>query len=1063
MAERQSSSPAQAVFSSLHERVKELNCLYSIEEILSRFDLPLEDVFHRVIEAIPPGWQFPECCQVRITCGTDIYESPYYEETDFKHCADIHVQDSPAGNICISYKKPTPESDCGPFLKGEMKLLETIAERLGHFILHQRLRQIYEEMNEDRKDIPAEKTGWRVALTLLRNTDPNLLIRISRKMANYLGWRGVTEARDLLHKFSLGQDEKSPREPNIPISRASLDNFFDLTEHTFRLASANLPDEEILTRIQKWINEDKSSTAVASLENVYADLAEVLESMRRIKKLAPEGIQLARPTANSVRVALIRRFFTDQLDFINVAKKYVDLEDFYDLMERIVFPQGSHGKLGGKSAGLFLACRILRQASRHNRLIGKVTKPRTWYIPSDGMMAFVHYNNLDEVIEQKYRDLEIVRQDYPHLVQVFKHSAFPPEIIQGLSVALDDFGEVPLIVRSSSLLEDRLGSAFAGKYKSLFLANRGDKKERLAALLDAIAEVYASTFSPDPIQYRAERGLLDFYEEMGIMIQAVVGRRAGRYYFPTFAGVAFSRNEFRWSPRIRREDGLARIVPGLGTRAVDRISDDYPVLISPAQPSLRVNVSIEETIRYSPKKIDLIDLEDNKFATREVKTVLDEAGPNFPALTKVFSIYSDGILQRPMGLATDFRKADAVVTFEGLIESSPFMAQLEVILKTLETAMGVPVDIEFACDGQDLYLLQCRPQSYSREVAAMEIPAGLAEDSILFTARKFVANGAVSDINYIVYVDPENYGNLPDFHNLFAVGEAVGRLNKVLPRRQFILMGPGRWGSRGDIKLGVRVNYSDISNTAMVIEIARKKGNYVPEVSFGTHFFQDLVETGIRYLPLYPDDPGVKFNEIFFDTASNKLAELLPEYSRLASTLRVISVPEATGGRSLQVVMNADRELAMGYLTGPGSEISLRPSAYSVYNSERELSGWRERMIQALAGQCCGKSRGVRDVYLIKNEEDEAGLFDHPLKSVVNFTGNARQRRELETWLEGWNAAATEARGPSNWAGLAGQTGRLFEYEIISDEHFPDENALAAKLKIPPGSVRKVTPGERRT
>ncbi|MBK6678651.1 MAG: hypothetical protein IPG53_00820 [Ignavibacteriales bacterium] len=99
-------------------------------------------------------------------------------------------------------------------------------------------------------------------------------------------------------------------------------------------------------------------------------------------------------------------------------------------------------------------------------------------------------------------------------------------------MALDDFGDRPIIVRSSSLLEDQVGSAFSGKYKSLFLANQGSKPERLSALMDAIAEVYASTFGPDPIEYRTERGLIDFHEEMGIMIMEVVGTRVGDYFFP---------------------------------------------------------------------------------------------------------------------------------------------------------------------------------------------------------------------------------------------------------------------------------------------------------------------------------------------------------------------------------------------------------------------------------------------------------------------------------------------------------------------------------------------------
>src|SRR5512137_382372 len=657
MSNPRTPTAVNTLFSTLHERAKELSCLYRIEEILSIYDVPLEEVFRQVIEAIPPGWQYPECCQAQITYGSDVFESPEFEETPFTQCGEIRVQDTSVGRLCVSYKKPTPESDCGPFMKGEVKLIQTVAERLGHFILHQRLRGMYEQMSDDRREGGGGTRGWRIALDLLRNTNPGLLARVSRKMMNYLGWRGVTEARDLLQEFSGSRGAEALfGDANLPQNRESMDRFNKLTEETFRIASANLTDDDILDRIQRWINEDRSSSAVQNLENVYADLAEVLDSMRRIKILSPEGIQLPRSTANSVRVALIRRFFTEQLEFINVAKKYVDLEDFFDLMERIVFPPGSHGKLGGKSAGLFLASRVLKQAARRTKIIGSVKKPKTWYVTSDGLIAFTNYNNLDDVIEQKYKEIEVIRQEYPHLVQVFKNSTFPPEVVKGLSVALDDFGDCPLIVRSSSLLEDRLGTAFAGKYKSLFLANQGDKQQRLEALLDAVAEVYASIFSPDPIQYRAERGLLDFYEEMAVMIQEVVGTRVGKYFFPAYAGVAFSRNEFRWSPRIRREDGLLRLVPGLGTRAVDRVSDDYPVLVAPSRPNLRVNVSIDEVVRYSPKKIDVIDLEENTFLTKDIQDVLRDVGHDFPALTKVFSIYRDGLLQRPMGMATDMSR-----------------------------------------------------------------------------------------------------------------------------------------------------------------------------------------------------------------------------------------------------------------------------------------------------------------------------------------------------------------------------------------------------------------------
>src|SRR4030042_1230202 len=142
MNDRESSKSATALFSTLYERAKELSCLYKVEEILSNFNLSLEEVFRRVIKVIPPGWQFPEYCQVRILYGSEVYASPDFEETPHVQGADIRVHDTVLGRIFVSYRTPTPEGDCGPFIKGEVKLIQTIAERLGHFLLHQRLVQM---------------------------------------------------------------------------------------------------------------------------------------------------------------------------------------------------------------------------------------------------------------------------------------------------------------------------------------------------------------------------------------------------------------------------------------------------------------------------------------------------------------------------------------------------------------------------------------------------------------------------------------------------------------------------------------------------------------------------------------------------------------------------------------------------------------------------------------------------------------------------------------------------------------------------------------------------------
>jgi len=502
-------------------------------------------------------------------------------------------------------------------------------------------------------------------------------------------------------------------------------------------------------------------------------------------------------------------------------------------------------------------------------------------------------------------------------VQLFKHARFSPEIVTGLSMALDDFQNRPIIARSSSLGEDRQGSAFSGKYKSFFLANEGSKKTRLDALLDAISEIYASVFSPDPIEYRREHGLLDFDEEMGILLQEVVGTRVGTYYFPAFSGVALTNNEFTWSPRIAREDGLLRLVPGLGTRAVDRVGDDYPVLIAPGKPGLRANASWDEKVRYAPKKTDVIDMEDGSFTTMELSTLLEESGASYPCFRLVFSaLERDRLVPPPLVLQSPSEQ-QMIATFEGLLSQTTFVTQISTVMRLLEEEMESPVDVEFSCDGESLVILQCRTQSYARNEAPAPMPVGLANGDIVFRGHKYISNGTVPDIRYVVYVEPEKYGEIENLADLKAVGAAVGRLNQTLPHRSFILMGPGRWGSRGDIKLGVTVTYSDINNTAMLIEIARRKGGYLPDLSFGTHFFQDLVESAIRYLPLYPDEAEGFLNERLLLDAPNHLDTFAPEYARLSDVVKVVDIREATGGRLLQVAMNAELSEALGYLAEP--------------------------------------------------------------------------------------------------------------------------------------------------
>ncbi len=575
---------------SLRERAKELSCLYTVEELFNRSGLSLPDIMRGIVAAIPMGWQFPDICRATISCAGVVYHQPGFAETPWALHAEVVSQETVVGTVSVYYTEERPAADEGPFLKEERRLIEAIADRLGRRILFEKLKDVFENQPAG----PGGDPQWRVILDLLQKTDARLFTRMSRKMLNLLSSAGNEEASELLARYHLTfaiEQESSSADSNRPLRVRQETISPEVTDEIFRMAGKYLNHTDILNNIQKWIMEDRSAFLVKILEDPGASLETIGKAVERYLGITLGTEESLTPRERGYRVSLIRRLLTEDTHFIGVALKFLDLADFRGLLHRVIYPTESHGKLGGKSSGLLLASEILKKTRLPKTDLPEIKIPKTWYLTSDGILQFIQHNDLEEIVEQKYENIARVRQEYPYVVHLFKNSTMPPEIVNGLSVALDDFGESPLIVRSSSLLEDRFGTSFAGKYKSLFIANQGPKRERLHALVDAIAEVYASTFSPDPIEYRIEHGMIDFHEEMGIMIQEVVGKKVGDYYFPAIAGVAFSHNEYRWSRRLRREDGLLRMVTGLGTRAVDRLSDDYPILLSPGQPNLRVNVT----------------------------------------------------------------------------------------------------------------------------------------------------------------------------------------------------------------------------------------------------------------------------------------------------------------------------------------------------------------------------------------------------------------------------------------------------------------------------------------
>ncbi|OPY16956.1 MAG: phosphoenolpyruvate synthase [Syntrophus sp. PtaB.Bin075] len=1048
--------PGESSLEHLKERAKELDCLYQVDEILNNGRLPLSEVFERIILVLPSGFRFPELCHAEITCENHKYRSPgFVTGLQIAEGADIISEGRAVGRIEVVYIGEVPLTEDGYFLEKERKLIKTVADRIGYTIFYRHTEQMVREWRASTKE-GAEKRGsgieWMAIIELLQKTDQDTLLYVCRKMINHLCSRGISEAEQELCSLNFGSKVFfTMGETNSPSQKLPLGDLAKISEQTFSIASRNMSDSEISTRLMKWLQETKAYSLIKAVDRIDVSLGEVVEAVNRYSNTAGAINMLDFPTERWLKVSLIRRFLSDKLEFIRVAQQYLEIGDFDDIARRLIYPVGSRGTIGGKGTGMFLAGKILKRESEETPLFNAIKVPKTWYITTDEMREFLHYNNLLGLNEQRYRDLYEIRIDYPNVIQMMKNSNFPASIIKSLAMALDDFGDSPLIVRSSSLLEDQSGAAFSGKYKSLFLANQGTKKDRLEDLTNAIIEVYASIYSPDSVQYRAERGLLDYPEEMGIMIQEVVGKRIGPYYFPLYGGVAFSNNEFRWSPRIKRSDGIIRLVPGLGTRAVDRLSDDFPVMLAPGQPGLRVNTVPEEIKRYSPTKLDVINLEKNTFETVEISSFLKSYGHLIPDVHEMVSVYKEDYVVTPSTFDIDFEHDDLIVTFEGLIKNTSFVKKLNGILKTLEDKLKTPVDVEFASDGKDFYLLQCRPQSFREDGTPAAIPKDIPEKDVLFSAKRYISNGNLQDISHIVYVDPEGYDGLQQRDDLIAVGRAVSLLNTMLPKRSFILMGPGRWGSRGDIKLGVQVTYSDISNTAALIEIARMKSNSLPELSFGTHFFQDLVEANIRYLPLYPDDEGILFNESFLRRAKSVFAEILPDFRRLDDVIRVIDVADATDGKVLRVSMNADLEEAIGYFAPHSRKLSHPPGGLIPNrNIQRDTEAcfddrfwrWRSYMAQRIADRLDPARFGVKGIYLFGSTNSGMSGPGSDIDLLIHFDGTEEQRTDLLNWLEGWSISLAEM----NYLKTGYTSNGLLDVHIVTDADISKKTSYAVKI-----------------
>ena len=740
---------------------------------------------------------------------------------------------------------------------------------------------------------------------------PELLPRMRSAFLEVLLERGVVTEEDLaaLVSSQLAADGVEDTEASRGEYRDAL---IDL------LFANTLGADEVENHVNLVRKRDKCQELGRVVASDHATSQTIWQALREFCDIPKGELYISPEEAEGIRVSLLSYYISGQLPFIGIAKNHVTIRDIDAILGHTIGSVAYPGKLGGKAAGMIVAQKILLPilTERDPEFEKRITVPDTWYITSGVFSDFIDRNHFYDFHTHKYRDRDAIDDEYQRVGGLFEKASFPPDVVQEFRMLIRQIGEHPIIVRSSSYLEDNFGFAFSGKYQSIFLVNQGDEETRLAAFIIGVKTVLASMYGPDPIIYRRDHGLLDFNEKMAMIVQKVVGRRFGDWFFPFAAGVMYSYNSWAWNPKIRKRDGLVRLVFGLGTRAVDRVGGDYPRMIPLSHPQLRPEITADQIQRYSQKMVDAINLKTGTFETVGFRTLAAES--QHPDLFLAASVNEDGEMRVPLSRLQELPPSSLCLTFDNFIAKSPFVPLVKKVLATVQAAYGGQIDMEFAWDDEKLYILQCRSLSIRRETNRVVIPPDIRAEDVLFRTRSGISNAVVANLEYIVYVDPRAYDKLDTVEKKQRVGRAVGLLNQRLAGKRYALMGPGRWGSN-DINLGVRVSYSDLNNTRLLVEIAFAREGYTPEVSYGTHFFQDLVEADIAIVPLYPDAEGSLLQEDFLLGSENRIASIDGSLEELKDVIRLIHVPAVRSGSMLHVYLDEEKQEGIGAL-GPAIE-----------------------------------------------------------------------------------------------------------------------------------------------
>ncbi len=563
---------------------------------------------------------------------------------------------------------------------------------------------------------------------------------------------------------------------------------------------------------------------------------------------------------------------------LELCRKYFTVQDLMDIKRREI----GTGCIGGKTVGMLLARNIIRDTDPE-LYATRIEDHDSYYIGADVFYTYAVQNGIWDL-----RTKMIAPDDYlryaPELRRRLVEGSFMHTIKEQFLSMLEYFGQSPIIVRSSSLLEDGIGNAFAGKYESVFCPNQGTLEERYTVFENAVRTVYASTVSPEAFRYRAERHLLDKDEQMALLVMRVSGDVHGEYYYPHIAGVGHSKNLYANTSLGAENKGMLRLVFGLGTRAVDREADDYARFIRLDKPTAPPMVEAKDAYRFSQHQLDVINLRTNRFESIPVEKINrrdlgTDANLFMDPDTYTMNYY------REIGLRNE--PVPDILSFSRLLRRTDFALVMTKVMAIISEKYNYPVDVEYACNftpagDYKVNLLQCRTLQTAGLGQAGVMPK--VKDFLFRIKGNFMGGNACIPVRYAVFVDVEEYLSLPE-NRKYQVARKIGDINQMITEEGAVLLGPGRWGTTTP-SLGVPASFTEISHFTCICEMAYQSHGLRPELSYGSHYFQDLVESGIHYTAIYQGESGCEFNSKLFEQYPNVYEELTHD-TLLSDVIRI--------------------------------------------------------------------------------------------------------------------------------------------------------------------------------